>query len=181
MRSGRTPMYPNYFESSYPERNLAVLDGDYLHVQEVGDYTVHSYKGLVELLFHTDALTFIQSLADRESFPFLRDAIADDRAEVMSSKEGKPIAIRIIRGRNRSRWIVPANMWERAIDETFLTEMRSFYNYFKMVKPTPGSMGQALLRQSFSRNHLPKHTAPNAIAYDFLTTKGHGGRCDVFR
>src|SRR6266567_2705034 len=180
MRIGRTPQWPNYFERSYTDRKLAILEGNNLYVENIGNFTVDSLATLLDLLFSQNSIAFCKSLTDERVFHWLSESIYSGNCEVLCSKIGEPLAI-IYRGaKNQTRWLVPASTWDRRIDENFLTEMRQIYAYFKVgMKPTPGSLGRAVLRRSLLQQHEKKHTAPNVIALDFMRKHGYGGRCDT--
>ena len=179
MRVGKTPLWPNYFEKSYPRRNLAILDGMRLYVENKGRIQLHSLDDLMYHLFDKDLLVFTESLTDRRAFPFLYECVHDSVYDVLASKEGHALAIKA-NFRGHTRWIVPASIWERpALDATFIHALRSLYNLFGIHKPTPGSLGECILRRCIYTGHYAKHTAPNVLSCDFLSTNGHGGRCDV--
>ena len=180
MRVGRTPLWPNYFEKSYPRLNLAILDGmRRLYVENKGRIQLYSLDDLMYHLFDKDLLVFTESITDKQAFPFLYECVHNPMYDVLASKEGHALAIKA-NFAGRTRWIVPATTWERALDATFIYSLRTLYNLFGMVKPTPGSLGEGVLRRSFFWHHLPKHTAPNVISCGFLHEHGHGGRCDVY-
>jgi hypothetical protein len=171
-------MYPTYSERGGTDKSLAILIGHSLYIENVGYLTVDTFADLLERLFNYNCITFTDSLTDKKIFPFLRDAIQHESTEVMATAEAKPLAIRSVR-RQRSRWIVPSSTWSRKIDDWFLHDMRKLFTLVDMVKPTPGSLGQGLLRRNFSQFYLPRHTAPNVIALDYMREHGHGGRCDT--
>ena len=178
-RIGHTPQWPNYFEKQYPNRRLAILKGHNLYVENIGNFEVSELATLIDCLFDKNCLAFCETLTSRENFPFLSGCIHSDVCEVLSNKEGQPLAIRINGTRNQSRWIVPSTTWNRKIDENFLKDMRTLFTYYKIIKPTPGSLGRAILRRSFRENNEKRQTAPNALALRFLRYHGVGGRCDT--
>ena len=177
-RIGKTPMYPQYFDHPGEDRRIAILDGSTIYVEDIGQFTVRDFTNLLDLIFNLDCLTFCPSLLPGYDFKFLPEAVHSPDCEVLATSEGKPLAIRAVRSPS-SRWIVPSDMWDRQIDDYFISDMRKLFHLFGVVKPTPGSLGQALLRRNLSQNYLPRHTACNAIAGEFLSLHGHGGRCDT--
>lgn len=180
MRTGRTPQWPNYFDKRYNDKKIAVLEGHIIYVENIGDYTVQEFADLIDLLFYQNAICFVDSLTNKRSFPFLKESVYSPFCDVLSNKDGVPIAIKCNGKHNITRWIVPASIWDKRIDENFVSDMRTMYKYYKVgMKPTPGSLGRAVLRRSLYLNHEPKHTAPNAIALEYLRMHGYGGRCDT--
>lgn len=186
-RIGRTPQWPNYFEREYPNRRLAILKGHNLYVENIGNFKVDELATLIDLLFSTNSLAFCESLGNKKVFPWLSNAVYSEHCEVLSDKEGRPLAARFRGKNNSSRWLIPASTWQRKdetgrlkpIDLTYLQEMREIFSYYKIVKPTPGSLGRAILRRSFRENNEKRQTAPNALALKFLRYHGVGGRCDT--
>lgn len=178
-RTGKTPLWPPYLDRSFPDRRLAILHHHTVETEVQEQFTVEQYEDVVRLLFSENLLIFVSTLTDQEIFPFLESAMNDEDATVLSTKHGEPLAIQI-RKKNSLRWIVPAACWDRIIVDTFLSDMRALYKHVGLVKPTPGSLGQALMRRYFLQHELPKHSAPNVMALNYLQKYGHGGRCDVF-
>lgn len=172
-------MYPAYFDRSNPRRKLFIADGYSLFREDWGQFKVHDFAEVADNLFSQNGLAYVDSLADKKSFPFLYEALNYPKTEVMCSKDGHPTAIKVVR-KGSSRWIVPTERWERHVNSDLLPDMRYLYDFFGITKPTPGSMGQALIRQSFHERHQSLVSACNSIAYDYLRGHGVGGRCDVF-
>lgn len=154
------------------------MKGNDIYVEGIGNFTVKGLADLLDILFNKNCIGFIDSLTDKEIFPFLRDAISCPDIEVLATQDAKPLAIRATRKKS-SRWLVPTAMWDRKLDDFFIHDMRKLYTLLGMVKPTPGSLGQGVLRRLISQLHLPRHTASNWIALDYLSGHGHGGRCDT--
>lgn len=178
-RVGRTPMYPQFFEKKYPNRRLFLVEGQRMYAEDWGVYPVNTFEEIVRVLFAKNGLAFVYTLEDPVHFPYLMQALHDKTAEIMCTQDGHPLAIRIER-KSQARWIVPVSSWDKRFDEDFLPNMRAMYDYFRMVKPTPGSLGQALIRRQFFVECLAQQTACNAIASNFLRLHGVGGRCDVY-
>jgi hypothetical protein len=176
-RIGRTPMWPDYLPSSYPNRNLAILKGTELYDENNEQVTVTSFESFVNVLFGKTLLVFVDSIAG-ENFLWLRESIFDRNATVLSNEEGIPLAIRYER-KHQSRWLVQSSTWDRKCDTSFLSDMRELYKLCGVVKPTPGSLGTSLLRKSWKINSLARQTAPNALAQEFLRRNSIGGRCDT--
>jgi hypothetical protein len=178
MPAGKTPMWPHYQDRTLPNRTLAVLDGSTLHLEDKRAIQLTSFDMFVNVMMAENILAFTQTLTDETVFPWLDECVQSPLADVNCGKTGHATSIRIKR-KSQSRWVVPASTWERFIDDTFLQDMRELYNHLGIVKPTPSSLGQALLRKSFKENFLPHHTAPNQLARAFLRKHGTGGRCDL--
>lgn len=172
-------MYPAYFDRSNPRRNLFILDGNMMFKENWAQVKVHSFSEVVDVLFNQNGLAYVESLADKKAFPFLYEALQYPKTEIMCSKDGHPSAIKVQR-KGSSRWIVPTERWERHINSELLPDMRSIYDFFGLTKPTPGSMGQALIRRSFQERKQSLVTSCNSIAFNFFRAHGVGGRCDVF-
>lgn len=178
-RIGKTPMYPDYLPCSFPNKRLAIMKGNSIYVETGKHLTVDNLSHLIELLFSENILVFVASLTTTTEFPYLAESVQDKRASVLCNDEGWPLAIRYSGKKGRSAWVVPSSTWDSPCTLSFLQTLRKVFNIARAVKPTPGSLGGALLRRTWATGHYPRHSAPNAIALDLLRGNSVGGRCDT--
>src|SRR5258708_3556628 len=146
-----SPMFPGFIPDVWPQRRLAVFFHPFLNFERIS-YKVDDYADLTSLVFQNNLLTFVDSIV---SFPFLEDAIADPLGKVLCTKDGEPLAIRIVR-KNKTRWIVRISTWDLPFTMESLDTLKYFYAYMKVGShPTPGGVGWALMRKVWKANHLP--------------------------
>lgn len=177
VRVGRTPAFPDYIKTNASDRTLAIMVDFDVTLETGGVYTCTEYKEFIELITRKKLMVFIEDIT---SFVFISDAIYDEGCQVMSTKEGVPIAARFTVERRQSRWLVQSSTWDRKLEHNLMHDLRALYRTYGIVKPTPGSLGTSILRREWDKNpNLAKHTAPNAMCINFLRDHSVGGRCDT--
>lgn len=158
---GKVPQYPLFVEYKHTWRRLALWSGSTLITEEGVPIDLSSYEQFKEVLFDCELLLFVPSLPD---FPYFNDMILDENAQVTASpKDHEAINARIQQGKC-SRWIVQVDRWplelskkdaekpKKAID--YLQKMKLAYSHCDVgTKPTPGSLGQALMRKSWKEQY----------------------------
>jgi len=130
-------------------------------------------------MFAYNLLIFVQSVS---SFPYINEAVLDPQAKVVCDKKGVPTSIRFKR-KGFSRWIVAISTW--GLDDTIgpedsLKRLRMVFTYVNVgCFSTPGSMGHAVLTDTWAKNRLPRHTTANGFCNRFLQSHLVGGRVDT--
>lgn len=117
-----------------------------------------------------------QHIIDADMGSSLWDFVYDEKIKVIADRQGKPSLIRISAGRS-TRWIVQAKGW--GLDEPVpedLRGLREFYEYYGVgYKPTTGSLGNALMLETWKKYGLSKHTAPSRACEEYIRRNAVGG------
>lgn len=179
MAKGHAPQYPPYYTKA-PERVLAY------YTPGEGIVTEHNKRFVMptdlstlrDILWTENLLLFVDSIP---GFPLLPELIYDyPKTEVLATTKGEAIGIRLTGEKNTSRWIVSATRWGYSASTPLLALLRVLYAYCHVgCASTPGALGQALMRHTYSEHHLRRHTRPRGAVFDLIHKHGFGGRVDT--
>lgn len=155
---------------------MLLLEGETIYDED----GIRLYKGepqdLVEYLRSVGASAFVNSFSSPDTIPLTETLIYDQGAKVIANKTGIPIGARIQAGRE-TRWIVSGETWGiETLYPGVLRDLRELYQWYGVgYKPSPSSLGTALMREVWKRHKLPYHTALNSACEEFIRKHATGG------
>lgn len=171
-------LFPNFFEKTYPKRNLAYLDEDGCLVKQKGKFTcLGGFIDFANALFDDNLQCFIDNILYCKWLPELVE-----HAEVLCEKKGGPKCVRIPGPRNSARWLVQGSSWNvKHFTEAALSRLQALFTLCRVgVRPTLGSLGAALMRRFWPADAI-RHGEPNRSCRRALHQFGTGGRAELIK
>lgn len=180
----RLQQWPGYTERQPRKRVLAMLKG-YRILSEHGDvWYVRSWASVKELLFREHLELYVTDLPGSWWFA---DAIRDSQAKVLVPSTAimhswNPVtAMYVKEGRHRG-WILSSRAWNTpTVSFDFLHTLRTLFDSTGVgERPTPGSLGQALMRQYWQQDKRKWVSRPYNQCRRDLLAHSLGGRVDYY-
>lgn len=172
-------MFPMFIPKKVSHRTLFLFEHDtFYREDDMMAQQVSTYDEFVDFAFKSDAMIVVP---DFFNFLYLHECIMSANAKVLCTKRGDVTSIRLNAG-NRTRWIITPKSWGYEDDDIveFLRELRSVYEHFGVgEKPTPSSLGYAMMSMSWQEHGLLRHTKPNGYCAEFIRNNMIGGRVDT--
>lgn len=174
--SERTQAWPPRWRYRPSRVYAALLDGQI--VTEDGDWCpARDWREISDALFARNLILFTPPLSQQ---PWLREAIADPRAECAANVDGHPISLRVTRGRHARR-VIPAASWTDDIPLADLpAAVRDACDTAGLGDhATPSALGQALMADTWPAERTRLYR-PYSAAWRALHETTLGGRADLF-
>jgi hypothetical protein len=164
------PMYPEFPFRKPVYRNLY-----YLERGKVYDRTgklVSKPDDAEELTtFMRDSIgcIFVPGIVQPEfSCQYLPGFAFMENADILATKVGKPILVRVRCGRS-TRWVSSLENWNEVPEPECLDRMWDVYEHIGVgYAPTKSSLGKAFARDIYTSRRLSKHTSPSIACETFI-------------
>lgn len=181
----RLPQWPGYLEQHPRARTLALLEGHTLQTPEE-THEVQTWEEIKALAFRYDPVLEVYVNQIAGSWWFL-EAANDPQVKMLASSQAiihswnMVASLYIQKGRQRV-WIVAARTWDTpTATPTFLAYLSTLFNLCGVgVRPTPGSLGQAIMRECWRDEKRRWVSRPLNHIRQTLLKHVVGGRVDYF-
>lgn len=177
--------WPGYSEAKPRERQLALWEGNAL-VLPSSDVPCATWQDFKTLAFSYQPLPEVY-VSDIINQPWWADCLADPDVRVMvptsvlAHSWNMVQSVQVKKGRKRV-WIISSRTWhQKTASPAFLAELDALFALCGVgVRPTPGSLGQAIMRKHWQREERRWVSRPTNPARIDLLAHSLGGRVDYF-
>lgn len=176
--------WPGYLEDTPRARTLALLDDRRIITQDGDVYAVHSWADIKSIGLALDLELYTSEIVDSWWFA---GALADTSVKVMIPASimlhaATPITSLYAQERRKRVWIICGRAWgHSSVGRDFLRCLSALFALCGVgVRPTPGSLGQALMRSHWKQEKRAFVSHPPNAARKVLLNECLGGRVDYF-
>lgn len=177
MKQKHRPMFPEYTTKHPSLRTLLLLEkGTLYNARGHAVLRGSSPEELISYLKAESSCAVTQSVTAFHNLDLVVD-LARQRVKVLANRKGEPNLLRIPGSKEGTRWIVESENWGvREASPGGVRYISDFIDWYGVgFKPTPGSLGRELMRLTWQRERLKKHTSPGLACEDFLRKNASGG------
>lgn len=158
-------------------RTLVAMQGRHVLTEHGDEYDVPSWKSLKYALLVGNWSIYVPDLM---AFPFLDDAVLDEKAQVYCDKHDNPVSIHVKVGQQK-RWITPMSSWGFSCDEVGLGLLRETLRWCNVGDySTPSGVGIALMGAVWPPSSHKFYVLPPDMWNVFRNTLS-GGRSDLIK
>lgn len=178
-RVGHVPMFPQYRQREFPDRNLFLLENRSLYDENEKVSRLDTLEDFVDTLFTQNGMAFCETITSKTFQPWLYQILDTHVGDVLCNKKGEPLAVQFRRATQR-RWLVLARTWSVPPDGYSIILLRRAYRHTGVGSAvTPGALGTNEMRAIWSIEHLPAHTMVSGACEQFIRQHMTGGRVDT--
>lgn len=176
--------WPAYFERKPREKKLGFLQSKpWRVVEEDGSIReIQDWSDLKSYLIEFRIDLYVKNFLSREDFPYLLDALQDQKCEIVASASGGLVGVRITGRSRKQAWIGGISVWASLPqDPSSLGRLLALFRHCGVgTQTTPGALGQAIWRDEWKKQELPRVSRPSDGCRADLFDHGTGGRADSF-